>query len=137
MAGPACSVLSPTPFPAGELIQELVRLQCLTLRDSCGCWLSVENTHPIGGTYRGDGRPILWDQETRDAEDRARVAEVLGVFPKGEISLAAMCNQLIDHRVLGEVALWIAQQTNGFVDLGGCVEAPSGTMPGVDRTRPL
>lgn len=126
MAGPGCSVFSPIPFSANDIIQELVRLECLTVSASDRNWLSVTNTHPIGGTYKGDGRPIIWDYLSRDAEHLAKIAEVLGVVPKGEILLAAMRSGDIDHRVLGEMALWIAEKTCGFVDLDG--------NPGIEGT---
>jgi hypothetical protein len=42
----------------------------------------------------------------------------------------AMCNDEIDQRILGRMALWIAEKTSGFVDLGGCVELPPSGLPG-------
>lgn len=127
MAGPTCSVLSPLPCSAPDLIEDLVGLTG-SKREKHGFW--VENTHAVGGTYKGDGRPFIWVQEPREPEDLAKIAEILRVTPAQEIGLAAMRNQDIDHQILGEMALWIVEKTCGFVDLGGCVELPPTGSPG-------
>jgi hypothetical protein len=41
-----------------------------------------------------------------------------------------MCNQDVDHQILGDVALWLAEKTCGFVDLCGRLELPSSGLPG-------
>ncbi|WP_225613358.1 DUF6368 family protein, partial [Variovorax sp. VRV01] len=33
--------------------------------------------------------------------------------------LAAMCNDSKDHRILGDMALWLSERASGVVDLGG------------------
>jgi hypothetical protein len=127
MAGPTCSVLSPLPCSAPDLIEDLVGLTA-SMREKESFW--VENTHAIGGTYKGDGRPFVWFQERREPGDLAKIAGISRVTPAQEIGLAAMCNQDIDHQILGEMALWIVEKTCGFVDLEGCVELPPTGLPG-------
>jgi len=127
MAGPTCSVFSPVPYRVDDLIEELVGLTSI-MREKDRFW--VGNTQAINGTYKGDGRPFILFREPRDPGDLAMIAEVLQVTPAQEIGLAAMCNAEIDHRILGSMALWIAEKTSGFVDLGGCLELPPTGLPG-------
>jgi hypothetical protein len=127
MAGPTCSMLSPIPYSVDDLIEELVGFTNIRREKDCH-WIG--NTQAIGGTYKGDGRPFIWVREPTDPGDLATIAEVLQVTPAQEVGLAAMCNQEIDHQILGEMALWIAEKTSGFVDLGGCVELPPTGWPG-------
>jgi hypothetical protein len=103
---------------AQDLIEELVGLTGSTTRKHR---YRVENTRPIGGTYKGDGRPYVWFEEPRDPRELASIAEASGVTPQQEIGLAAMFSADIDHQILGEMALWIADNASGLVDLGGCV----------------
>jgi hypothetical protein len=109
------------------LIEELVGLTGNTTHKH---GYRVENTHPIGGTYKGEGRPYVWDQESRDPREMALIAEALGVTPGQEIGLAAMCSADVDNQILGEMALWMADKASGLVDLAGCVELPQVALPG-------
>ena len=56
-----------------------------------------------------------------DVELRA-IEEAVGWAPVQEIGLTAMCNDAKDHRVLGGMALWLAERLSGVVDL--CGEIP-------------
>ncbi|MBD9668850.1 hypothetical protein IB278_33335 [Variovorax sp. VRV01] len=47
------------------------------------------------------------------------IAEAIGWTPLLEIGLAAMCNDSKDHRILGDMALWLSERASGVVDLGG------------------
>lgn len=117
MAGPTCSVLTSLPCEPKALIEEMVSLCGADMDDSRG--VSIGDTRAIGGLYTGSDRPFVWFIEPRDADELCSIAEVIGSMPTQDIGLAAMCNQEIDHRILGEMALWLAENTNGFVDLGG------------------
>jgi hypothetical protein len=68
MAGPGCSVLLLSPCPAQDLIEELVGITGNTTHEH---GYRINNTYPIGGTYKGDGRPYVWDQESRDPVELA------------------------------------------------------------------
>ena len=127
MAGPTCSVLFPLHYSAQDLIEELVGLTGRRIKRDA-YW--VENTHAIGGTYKGDARPYVWGGEESDPRELALIAEGFGVTPEQEIGLAAMCNAQVDHQILGEMALWVADKTSGAVALGGCVKLPEAGLPG-------
>jgi len=127
MAGPGCSVLLLSPCSAQDLIEELVGITGNTTHEH---GYQINNTYPIGGTYKGDGRPYVWDQESRDPVELALIAEAFGETPQQEVHLAAMCNADIDHQILAEMALWIADKASGWVDLGGCVDLPRTALTG-------
>lgn len=116
MAGPTCSILTPRPCVPKDLVDELVR--------TCGKIVgpnefSVGDTSAIGGLYKGDGRPFIWFTEPRDPDERSAITNAFGFVPAQDIGLGAMCNQAVDHRILGEMALWLAERIGGCVYLGG------------------
>ena len=127
MAGPSCSVLASMPCSPERLIEELVTLTASSREKD---WLSIADTRAIGGTYEGEGRPFIWFHESRDADDLRTIAEILRIEPQQEIGLAAMCSQAVDHQILGEIALWLAEKTAGFVDLGGYEDLIPPGIPG-------
>lgn len=119
MAGPSCSVLSPRARVSDELVDDLVRLVGHE-RDGNSFW--VRDTRKVGGTYEGERRPFILFSEPRDEVDLRAMKEALGWAPLQEIGLAAMCNDAKDHRILGEMALWLSEKLSGVVDL--CGEIP-------------
>jgi hypothetical protein len=119
MAGPSCSVLSPRASASDEFVDELVSLVG-NERDGNSFW--VCDTRKIGGIYEGERRPFVLFSEPRDEVDLRAIKEAVGWAPLQEIGLAAMCNDAKDHRVLGEMALWLSEKLSGVVDL--CGEIP-------------
>jgi hypothetical protein len=111
---------------ADSHIEELLRLLGATLdRES----FVVSDTRSIGGTYQGDARPFLMGYEERDSEERAEAERILGWAASSDIGLAAMCNGPEDHRILAEIALWLAERLAGYIDLGGDLSFPT-DLPG-------
>lgn len=51
------------------------------------------------------------------------VADLIGWSPEATIGLAAMCNDGIDHRLLGEVCLRVAREFGGVIAFGGAISA--------------
>ena len=123
MAGPTCSVLSSALVTPKDLIDELVALTgSIEGRND----FSVRSTRAIGGLYEGEGRPFIWFMEPRVPEELSFITEALGFTPTCDVGLGAMCNQSADHQILAELALWLAERTAGFVDLGGTLSVPVG-----------
>ena len=83
---------------------------------------------------RGDTCPVLVGvHPTRDPsgalyeheeDDVAQWVAQVGYFPEQEIGLAAVCNRPIDHRILGHLALRVAERHGGIIDLNGAFYPP-------------
>jgi hypothetical protein len=84
-----------------------------------------------------DDRPfvVVIGPESPDDLDEllhAGLAQVLGWTPRGILTLVAMCDQVADHRLLGELCLRFATQLGGIVSFGGSLPG-RGVLP---RDRP-
>jgi len=123
MAGPGCTILHPLSTDVDRIVGELVRLVAGP-GPPYGDEFSVKDTRSIGGSYQGEGRPFILFTEPRDPEEIAEVERILGWASTGDIGLAAMCNRPQDHRILAEMALWLAERLAGCVDLGGEISYP-------------
>src|SRR5262249_62191258 len=87
----------------------------------------VSTTRTIGGEYEGESRPFVVGFEPwclEPAEDELFVAG-FGFRPHHQIGVGAMCKQPEDHRLLGEVSVWLAEQLGGVVTAGGPLQLPS------------
>ena len=136
MAGPVAQVLfagSRAPGWRGIVagLPLLVGPGLGTSRDAN--FFHVATTRLVGGCYAGeDGkRPFLLDVDTElpwqqaspeDAEVSPECYEQgFGLTPDHGILLCAMCNDCADHRILGEVALVLAEQLGGIIDMCGLI----------------
>ncbi|NHZ33669.1 hypothetical protein F0185_08710 [Massilia sp. CCM 8692] len=90
---------------------------------------TVKDTRPIHGSYAGEGRPFILFSESIDAGTADAIAALTGWYPAQGIGFAAMCNGDEDHRILAELALWLAGRLSGYVDMGGEPDLPAG-LPG-------
>jgi hypothetical protein len=119
--GPICGVLLAHPFGPAEqaLMDELVRLTGDNRYDER--FFGASDTTSIGGTYRGEPLSFEWAAEEFEMEDRdpAAFQASFGWLPVLDLQLASACNGMQEHRVLGEMARWLASRTGGFVDLSG------------------
>jgi hypothetical protein len=126
MAGPACSVLHPNLVNPESVLREFVEL--------IGCApgstdFNVHDTHGIGGIYRGEDRPFVLYSERRDPAEDEQIVQKTGWVPAPEFGLAAMCNQDDDHRILAEMALWLARRLSGHINVGGTLDLPAHLAP--------
>ena len=76
---------------------------------------------------------LVWVQRTRDHDgalyehedaDVAQWVAQVGFFPDQVIGFAAMCNAPINHRILGHLALHLAERYDGIFDLNGAWYPP-------------
>jgi Family of unknown function (DUF6368) len=131
MGGPSASILLPVEPGEDErlapdrLLEGLVSLPGDPSDDHM-VW--VETTKPIGGTYKGEGRPLYLDWfigEAYPGEDedtpgwRDQVETHFGFQPCSTLSLSMGRNDIEDHRILGELALYLARTLNGVIDFEG------------------
>lgn len=134
MAGPTCSVLCPTAQRACLSVDELMELVA-AVREGDSFW--VQDTRQIGGSYTGEGRPFLLFWEPREGGELRSLETKIGWVPEDEIGPAAMCNDPQDHRILAEIAIWLAERQSGIVDLGGELPFLSQTVHDVSSVNAL
>jgi Family of unknown function (DUF6368) len=94
----------------------------------------VASTVRIGGaTCLVEPRPIglAHGDAGRDDFDLRTAAALVGFHPERAVHAFAYCNDAVDHRVLGELALFLARELGGLIDFGaslGEIHAPQGTL---------
>ena len=128
MAGPVAQVLFSSTATASWQATLEETLDCLGPSQEANA-IQVMTTRHIGGLYEGLGRPFLigvcdehpWSEMgllAEAGETQAFYERTFGVYPDSMISLSAMSNQPVDHRILGEIALALAQRLGGVIDVG-------------------
>ncbi len=127
MAGPAasvlCSGLSSLELKWHDIMSEIA--------DSWydGSLCHVSDSMKFGGSYRGEPRPFVGGVTALNGNCEYPVTsfELVAIHERcGEmfthcIELAAMCNSPIDHRLLCEVARFLAIKHGGLVDFDGII----------------
>jgi Family of unknown function (DUF6368) len=91
--------------------------------ESCAFGLNVCNTPTEQDSVGEDGTvdpEILAEFE----EERAQTVNFLGYYPKQSINLFAGCNKALDHRILGYLALQLAERYDGIIDMNGAITPP-------------
>jgi hypothetical protein len=69
------------------------------------------------------------DLRNEVAEERREWLAKVGFYPAQALDLEAHCNGAVDHRILGTVALGLAEQCDGLVDLNGAITPPRREPP--------
>lgn len=127
MAGPIAGVEVPRCLTDAEMDAVWTMINSISShREGRDFW--VGDTRPIGGRYTGGGRPFLLSvsgPEEEFGEDAERYSAEIGLAfgfrPVQDIGFVAMCNGTEDHRVLGEMCLWLARRFGGVVGFGGAL----------------
>ncbi len=128
MAGPTSSVLLksiPSDLALGEMKNVIQKISSKVIGNDF--W--VDDTKPIRGTQSLlEGKPFRIDEFKIDryssnyTQQEIDLIEVhLAFNPKYALEIYAMCNQFIDHRILGELTLYLAEYFQGAIDFGGCI----------------
>ena len=109
---------SPVPSP-----EDLIRIANLLDPEAADANdFHVASTIAIGGAVRADEpRPfgLALGAVGSDDPDLARAAHLFGFTPTVAVHALAYANQQVDHRVLGELELFLARELRGLVDFGG------------------
>ena len=130
MAGPTSSVLFET-IPS-ELTWGEIENVILKISDKVeGNDFRVSTTKPINGTVEKiDGRPFGIEKHEIDLEyyeyseeEILMIKDYVGFDPKFDLGIYAMCNREIDHKILGELTLYLAEKFDGLIDFGGQISA--------------
>ncbi|MEM9023068.1 MAG: DUF6368 family protein [Bacteroidota bacterium] len=137
MAGPASSILFETILsPSAWAETERVMLEISSEVEGTGFW--VTSTAAINGTVQArDGRPFGMEKNAISPgganyaqEELAMIKALVGFEPTFEVSICAFCNREIDHQILGELTLYLAEKFGGVVDFGGQISPPLAPMNG-------
>ena len=130
MAGPVARVLMPS-LDAGLIHSDVLEILSAISGDVKNTGpseydLQVTDTSAVGGRYRGEGRPFLFQAQRADLEEpkRFRIRIEFRVEPIWEFVISAMCNGEEDHRILAEMALHFASACGGVVDFCGALIPP-------------
>lgn len=124
MAGPVASVLLDI-IPSKNILKEIEEIiQKISDKvNNDDFW--IIDTGFINGTVKiKEGRPFGIKKKKIDLEFDYSKEEILWIKkyvnfnPVFDIGILAMCNREIDHRILGELTLYLAEKFNGLVDFG-------------------
>jgi Family of unknown function (DUF6368) len=91
--------------------------------EACAFGLNVQNTKTEQDYIDEDGTmdPALVAELE---EERAQTLAFLGYYPKQSINLFAGCKKKVDHRILGQLALRLAERYDGIIDMDGAITPP-------------
>lgn len=121
--GPSVQILLPYSPSDDDVaaLDEFARL--LGESNKSAADFQVQTTVPLGGaTQAGEGgRPFVAGFEDPLLEEGCAEAldEAFGFVPISVIGVGAMCNDQLDHRILGELSIYLARHFGGLVDFTG------------------
>lgn len=147
MGGPSAGVLLRRRLSAAQHAELEQMLRSLGERSDGSADLSVQTTIPIGGDYQSPGQPfsihtyeLIFEENglaleeivdileenvlALEAMESQAIIQGFGFLPEQEIQLDAYCNGPQDHRILGLLALAIAERFDGIIDFGGVLFPP-------------
>lgn len=127
MAGPTASILLrtvPDEVHKGLIYNVLGGIS--SERDGNDFW--VNDTLSIGGKSKTEGRPfgICFNEINENYHEHGeleliQIEAFTGFAPKFDLGFYAMCNDGIDHRILGELTYSFAKKLNGIIDFNGAI----------------
>lgn len=91
--------------------------------DACAFGLNVQNTK-TAEDYRDEEGAIDPEIVAELAAERAQLVRLLGYYPKQSINIFAGCKKPLDHRILGHLALRLAERYDGIIDMDGAITPP-------------
>jgi len=128
VAGPTAGIL------LAELMTDEERLSVRSV-------ISDLSNHVEGDDFWVQERPFIvtfGPEHENELDDfvAGGLSDMMGWTPKDTIGFAAMCNQQVDHRLLGEICLQCAKSLDGVIDFGGELPARPSHAPGTLYTVP-
>ncbi len=131
--GPAASILLRAPLTARQIddLETWLRANTSDLQGPRLDWrFWIHDGMPLGITT-GDsmahcsfGLSISDPAASVTDVEKEQIVEAVGYYPQQAISIYAGCNQSIDHRILGHLALFLAECYDGLIHLGGAITPP-------------
>jgi len=95
----------------------LIDLPSVDCGDACAFGLSLHNMQSEQDFRDKDSQAAI-------REERAQLFQHLGSVPEQSIDIFAGCNHAHDHRILGQLALLLAERYDGTIDLNGALTPP-------------
>ncbi len=137
MAGPTSSILFDS-IPSELTWEEIENMIKKVSNKVDGNDFWVINTESINGTVStAEGRPFGIVKHKIDADyyeytekEILQIKDYFGFNPKFDLGIYAMCNREIDHKILGEITLYLSEKFNGLIDFGGHLTCPIDKMNG-------
>ncbi len=83
---------------------------------------AVSNTAPIGGATKLKPPRLFGtsvEAERFDEEELSSIRQAVGFVPSLAVGIYSPCNDMEDHRALGEIAFSIAQNVDALIDFCG------------------
>ena len=126
--GPGCSIFLRYAPTAAQLNLINSTIDAISSsRNGDDFW--VNTTKPINGTIdMKDGAPFIvtfTDEKIEDynfdEKELKQIKSSIGYRPTYSISFGAICNSDKDHRILGELSLYIAKTLAGHINFGGAI----------------
>ena len=125
--GPGSSIILKDALTCAQL--DLINRTVDSISDSRkGEDFWVSSTRPIGGNIESDGAPfiithddITFEDPNYDEDELKQIYKSIGFRPEYSVDLAAMCNGDLDHKILGEITLYLAKALGGYINFQGCI----------------
>jgi len=135
--GPGASVLLPEPLTDKDhtVLRELIDAVGGRDRHPIPDAFWFCDTRPAGGGYTGGGRPFAVAtglQQNREPDDLRQLATTFGFTLVDEILVVALYNGDEDHRILGELCVWLVERFGGVVDFNGALWPPVPSEAAID-----
>ncbi|AEV69748.1 DUF6368 family protein [Acetivibrio clariflavus] len=97
--------------------------------ETCSYNFWIENVSFLGYTYNGIGLPFgmnfsIPEYEKTEEHQINKIKNYFGFTPMDEIAITAFFNDADSHRILGHLALILAEKYDGLIDLTGAITPP-------------
>lgn len=98
--------------------------------EACSFGLAIEKTKTEQDYLEKDGS-IDKDIQVELREEREQFVRHFGSVPEQRLNIDADCSRPLNHRILGQLALLLAERYDGIIDLDGALYPP--LKPGQNR----
>ena len=128
--GPVSILLLPNKLTQAQLAKieaDLLIISIKVVKSELWDWeFWVNNTHPVDGEYVGEGRPFGIQVQDPDIEPQnlSLLQAQFGFEPQQSLQLDALCNDKVDHTIMGVLLLHFAKLFDGVINFGGALLPP-------------
>jgi hypothetical protein len=134
MGGPSASLLLPVPLTERQIDELDTWLHTHTVdlhgtplnwspfwvHDGASLGMAIDPSIEPCAFGLHAGTPLTYLEEW----ERAQVIQLIDYDPQQELGFFAGCHRPLDHRILGHLALFLAERYGGLIDLSGAITPP-------------
>ncbi|BDS10953.1 DUF6368 family protein [Aureispira anguillae] len=126
MGGPTSSILLKA-IPTKLVWNEINSIVNNISKKVEGSSFWVKSTYPINGKIitTNENRPFYIESNEINTDysvnEISQISDLLNIKPRYCLHIGAMCSKTIDHQILGELTLFIADKFDGIIDFGGAL----------------